>query len=417
MSVPAFQVPPSKSVTHRAYVLAASCDQPTRIFQPLRAHDCDSTLAALTQFGAVVHSFDDGVSVSGPLSLTHPITLDLANSGTSLRLLLGQASLFKQRVKLTGDRSLQSRPNVELLEALRILGASVESRSGCAPIEIVGEIRGGQVTLPSAISSQFASGLLLALAKLHSTSTLVLETPVHSQPYFEITVDMVREFGGEVELHSTETSLTAHIRGKNLRSPGVYAVEGDWSSAAFLLVAAWALEQPIGLNGLKSNSLQADHRIAGILGQIGCGFAWAEGDYLQFTPRRQSTINQLNVRDCPDLFPILCVLAALSPNRTTILGAPNLRHKESDRIQLMYDGLTTLGLNCHQLPDGIVIEGGGLKAGRVETQLDHRIQMSFRVLAAVTSTAIELDGQGCEKVSYPKFEHDLERLLMRARGE
>ncbi|MGB0648478.1 MAG: 3-phosphoshikimate 1-carboxyvinyltransferase, partial [Bradymonadia bacterium] len=403
--------------THRAYVLAASCDQPTRILQPLRAHDCDSTLAALSQLGATVQSFDDGVGVSGPLSLAHATTLDLGNSGTSLRLLLGQASLLKQRVKFTGDTSLQSRPNVELLEALSALGAKVEATNGCAPIELLGPIRGGMVALPSAISSQFASGLLLGLAKLNSKSTLVLEAPIHSRPYFEITVDMAREFGCEVDLHSTDVGLTAHIQGGTLRSPGVYAVEGDWSSAAFLLVAAWARERPIALNGLKANSLQADQRIVGILRQLGCSFVWGETDRLHFTPRRQSTIDYVNVRDCPDLFPILCVLAALLPTRTTISGAPNLRHKESDRIQLMFDGLQTLGLNCNQLPDGIVIEGGEVKSGRVETQLDHRIRMSFRVLAAVTNTSIQLDGEGCEKVSYPNFEHDLERLLTGTQGE
>ena len=339
------------------------------------------------------------------------LVIDVGNSGTSLRLLTAVVSTGTHTVVLTGDESLVRRPNQPLIDALRHLGAQVESDHGRAPICITGPIHTQDVELPAGQSSQFASALFLALARSGEASRLTLLKPVHSLPYFQLTLDMAARFGSHFRVRTDDEAVTVYIEGNGFTSPGQWIVEGDWSSAAFLLVAAWGAGRKIELDGLTTTSRQADQAIQAILEQLGGHFEWSSDSRVLFTPGKSGQLNHIDVQGCPDLFPILCVLAACLPYSLRIDGAPNLRHKESDRIRLMSEGLTTLGIPCTPLSDGLIVGTGPLKPGAVSTEHDHRIQMSFRVLSCLTDTIIELDGYGSETVSYPAFEQDLERLF------
>jgi 3-phosphoshikimate 1-carboxyvinyltransferase len=365
----------------------------------------------LSALGASVEIGETFVRVQGPLQWTGPLEIDLGNSGTSLRLLIAQAALGSSVVVLTGDRSLQARPNQELIKALAALGATVESNEGMAPIRIHGPLRAGTVVLPPSQSSQFGSALFLAMTQVGSTSRLVLTRPIHSLPYFELTLEMARVFGAEFTVSSTADALTVDLDGTGLTPPEKWVVEGDWSSAAFLLVAAWGAGRSIELDGLSATSAQSDRKIQSVLEGFGARFEWSSNNRTRFIPGGSRRVEHIDVRACPDLFPILCTLAALVPYAVRIDGAPNLRHKESDRICLMYEGLSRLGIECTNLSDGMIVGAGALNSGTVVTEHDHRIQMSFRVLSCLARVDIELDGYGSEMVSYPTFEAHLSALF------
>lgn len=402
------QVPPSKSVTHRAYLLASLCEQPTVVHQPLRSADCDAMLAALRGLG--VSCRDDGGSVKlcGPLlAPDSPRRIDVENAGTALRLLIGQCARFRQPTTLTGDHSLQTRSSATLIDALKTIGAV--SDSDRAPLTIQGPIRAGQVTLPMGGSSQFGSALLFALSMLGDVSELYLTQPIHSAPYFELSLEMARAFGGEISILESKEVRRIKIMGTGFRTPRNYRVEGDWSSAAFPLVAAMLLGQELSLSGLNRGSAQADCQILSILETFGASHRWDEGQVLTLLPDDRCSPRHISVRDCPDLFPILSILAATREGETRIDGAPNLRHKESDRIQLMADGLTQVGVSVRQLPDGLIVGQGEITPSLVQTEGDHRIRMSFRVLSLVCPNLVT-DGIGAEAVSYPNFEADLSIL-------
>lgn len=404
------QVPPSKSVTHRAYLLASLCDQPTVVHQPLRSADCDAMLTALSGMGVSCRDDGGSVEICGPLIASDsPRQLDVENAGTALRLLIGQCARFNQPTTLTGDRSLQTRSSGSLIDALKSLGAESDSESGKAPLTIQGPIRAGQVTLPMGGSSQFGSSLLFALAMLGDVSELCLMEPIHSAPYFELSLKMAREFGGEVSIRESKESRRIEVLGTGFRTPSNYRVEGDWSSAAFPLVAAMLLKEEVSLSGLNRDSAQADRQILSILESFGAAHHWDQRDVLTLLPDVRRSPRHISVQDCPDLFPILSVLAATREGEVRIDGAPNLRHKESDRIQLMADGLTQVGVAVRQLPDGLIVGQGGITPNLIQTEGDHRIHMSFRILSLVCPGLVT-DGSGAEAVSYPSFEADLSIL-------
>ena len=405
-----YRVPPSKSVTHRAYLLAALCDEPTLIHGPLRSGDCDHTRAALSQLGASFTDVDGGVIVCGPLKpKSCPTVIDVGNAGTALRLLIAQCARFTRSFTLTGDKSLRSRSSSGLLDGLKRLGVSVQSDGGCAPVKVMGPFTSARVELPPAGSSQFGSALVLALAAEGGTSCVRLERPIHSQPYFELTLSMLGAFGVGVEVDWCPDACVVAIGDHALVSPKNFIVEGDWSSAAFLLVGAFLLDRKVTLDGLVRESVQADRAIIKILEAFGAVFHWSTTGAVTMHRASQQCPKHIDVRDCPDLFPVLCVLASSMPQEVRIDGAPNLRHKESDRIRLMAQGLASVGMAVQELADGLTVRRGVFRPALVATELDHRIHMSFRVLSML-HPGLLTDGTGCESVSYPNFEADLRGL-------
>ena len=352
------------------------------------------------------------VVVEGAIAWNIPdLELNVGNSGTTLRLLLGLATLGKHPLVLTGDESLKRRPNGMLIKALQTLGAEIESDQGRAPLRVNGPIRGGTTTLPAGQSSQYASAVFLALAQVGTASRLVLNTPIHSLPYFQLTMDMARAFGNHFDVQRSDDALSIDLKGNGFTSPSQWLVEGDWSSASFLLVAAWGSGRSIELDELSSTSTQADRAIQSVLERLGSTFEWSTPTRVRFVPGTQGRVEHIDVQASPDLFPILCTMAACLEYPVRIDGAPNLRHKESDRISLMSNGLTALGVGCTPLHDGLIVGTGRLHSGVVGTEHDHCIQMSFRVLSRLADLTIELDGHGSELVSYPNFESHLSALF------
>lgn len=398
------RAPPSKSETHRAYLLAAQSDLPCRVRSPLRSEDTQATLYALHDMGARIVLQDDDVQfLPAPL---HPprSALDCANSGTTLRLLTVAATRFGQDVTLTGDASLRSRPNGPLLDALAILGARVSSSDGKAPVTVRGPIRPGSVRLPPRSSSQYVSALLLGLAVLPGPSMVEAQAPVSSSPYLDVTLATARHFG----LRITESTLPDGGRRFDLPGGDVpraerINVEGDWSAAAFPLVAAAITQGRATVTAIRADSPQGDRALVSLLQSFGASVAVTDAGVTCEGTAPLASPGAVDVAATPDLFPALCILAACSRGTTTFTGGGSLRAKESDRITAMATGLTRMGIAARERPDGLEVDGGRLRGATVASLGDHRIHMAFAIAGLAAEGTTTVDDPGCAAVSYPGF--------------
>ncbi|HCH66536.1 MAG TPA: 3-phosphoshikimate 1-carboxyvinyltransferase [Deltaproteobacteria bacterium] len=403
-------VPSSKSITHRAFLLGALSEVPCLIERPLWGADCRSTLSVLQALGARAHRVGDHVQFH-PIEALVPVagTLDCGNSGTTLRLLSGQAARLSQAVELSGDASLCARPNGPLLGALEALGAHVTSCDGRAPLSLCGPLRAGTVALPARVSSQYGSSLLLALCLVEGTSQLRMAAPVASRPYLHITRRVAAAFGLSWTVTETEVGLQYDIVGGQRPTAAAYRVPGDWSGAAFPLVAGALAGAPMRLLGLEADDPQGDRAIVSILERFGQILRW-EGTVLCLEPQPLRAAGTIDLGATPDLFPVLVALAAMCPGQTAFVGAPSLRHKECDRIRAMAAVLAALGLRSVEAPDGLTVWGGAPRpGGSVSSEHDHRIYMAARVLS-LRAPWLQVDGAGCERVSYPRFEAHLAQI-------
>jgi len=410
------RVPGSKSVTHRAFVLAASCVDGAIVRQPLLSGDTRSTLASLRSIGASWHIDANGdVHFAEKRPCESAATLDCGNSGTTLRLLAGQAARLTHPITLTGDASLQKRPNGPLLDALAQLGASTVSTDGRCPLTITGPVTAADVDMPANISSQYISSLLLALAMADGeTARLSAQRPVSSRPYLDITTDVASAFGLSWHVDEAE-ALTFDVPARQVPTAptGGFVVEADWSTAAFPLVAAALSGISVGIEGLRRSSAQGDRAVVDVLARFGVRIAWRStdnGDVLEMDPAPLQAVEHIDVFATPDMFPALCALAACSAGSTRIDGAPSLRHKECDRIAAMVTGLRTLGVTVQELDDGAIITGGSIGAGAVQSHDDHRIHMAFSLLNLRCEGRIDVDHPDCVAISYPAFHDDLATL-------
>jgi 3-phosphoshikimate 1-carboxyvinyltransferase len=400
------QAPGSKSETHRAFLLAAQSDVPCRVRSPLLSEDTHATLAGLHACGARLHLEEGGDVQFLPAPLRPPRqAIDCRNSGTTLRLLTATSARFGAEVTLTGDASLRARPNGALLDALTSLGARCASQDGRAPISVRGPLHGGPVSLPAGASSQFASALLLALAGTAGPSTIDLQPPLASAPYLDVTLAVARSFGlaiAQEEHPGRRFTLT----GPQVPHADSFTVAGDWSAAAFPLVAAAITGGRVAVRGLDPKSAQGDRVIAEHLAHFGASVAIGNGEVvIEGAPL--ASPGTVDLAATPDLFPALAVLAACSRGTTTFTGGGALRHKESDRIAAMADGLTRMGIAVQQRPDGLVVQGGALHGAAVASHGDHRIHMAFAVAGLAASGTTTVDDPACAAVSYPGFHQAL----------
>lgn len=407
------QAVPSKSVTHRAFLLGAQCVEPSTIVNPLLADDTRAMLAALVALGARAHLDPDRPEVIQflPASLRPPAgALDCRNAGTALRLLAATAARLPVPVTLTGDASLRARPNAALLDALRGLGATCTSQDGQAPLTVKGPLRPGPVRLDAAGSSQYASALLLSLPFLAGPSRIQFTTPPASHPYLAVTQQVAAAFGILLQEEPGGWSIPGQAQPRCTSFP----VEGDWSTAAFPLAAAAVTGGRVRLRGLDPASRQGDRAIVQHLNAFGAD-ARATGDGIEATGKGLHSPGTIDVGPTPDLFPVLAVLAAFAQGTTTFTGGGALRNKESDRIAAMADGLQRMGIAARPTPDGLVVPGGRPQGATLTSRDDHRIHMAFAVAALGATGPSRIDGAAAAAVSYPGFHEDFVALGAKVR--
>ncbi len=396
--------PASKSVLHRQYIAAALCKTPTLIRNVTRCADTDATADCLQALGAKIELDGSTAKVTPIQSPTPNAVLPCRESGSTLRFLIPVAAALGGGSTFTGTGRLPERPILPLLTQLQAHGCSYSAQH--LPVTLAGRLTGGEFTLPGNLSSQFVSGLLMAAPLLKQGCTVTLTGKTESLPYIKLTAAVLERFG--VKVDTSNSGCFALPATTEYTSPKEINCEGDWSNAAFWLVAG-ALSGGICCKNIFMNSAQGDKEIVPLLQRFGADVTIGY-DYVTVKPAPLLGCD-IDATDIPDLVPILAILASVARGTTTITGAARLRIKESDRLQTVTDLLTALGARITQLDDGLVICGKEkLCGGTVNSCNDHRIAMSAAVASLVGTRSVTLIGAEAVEKSYPDFWAEFARL-------
>jgi len=389
---------PSKSVAHRALICAALADGPTDIRLPRSNEDIEVTSACLRAMGAEISENGVALSVTPIMTAPNSAELNCGESGSTLRFLLPVAVAILPKVGFSGTGRLPERPIGELSDAMKSNGAEFSGSS--LPFIVSGGLRAGAYEIAGDVSSQYISGLLMALPLLEGDSRIVLTSPLCSEPYVLITLDMLSKFGIKIERESN--GFLVHGR-QIFRSPKAVNVDGDWSAAAFFLVAG-AIGGDVTVNDVQMNSAQGDKAIVEILSNFGADVMIQENSVR--VQARQLKACSVDVSRIPDLLPILTVLASFAGGTTVLYNAANLRHKESDRLASSATMINSLGGTAVEYEDKLEIVGTKLKGGTVDSFGDHRIAMSAAIAASMCKEQTTIIGAEAVKKSYPEFFKD-----------
>lgn len=376
-----FTAPPSKSYTHRALIAGTLAEGETVLRSPLMAEDTLRTLAALRVLGAETTSSGGSLRIRGTggrFPPGGPVTLDLGNSGTSLRLLSSVALMAPREVTLDGSSRMRERPVGPLADALSVLGGEVRyrDRPGYPPLTLRGTFRGGDVTVDGSISSQFASSLLLAGPCGTEDLVLRIDPPPVSASYLDITADIMHTFGVQVDRVGYTHFRVPAGKGYHGRD---YRVEGDYSSASYLLALAAVAGGRVTVDGLAPHSVQGDRKFLSILAGMGCRVR-VQADSV--TVERTEPLHGLEAEmsSSPDTVMTVCAVALSASTPTTLTGISHLRYKESDRIRVMAERIRSLGGRVEAGEDWIRISPSALHGGTIDPAGDHRIAMTFAVI-------------------------------------
>jgi 3-phosphoshikimate 1-carboxyvinyltransferase len=402
------ELPPSKSLTNRALIAAAVAGGGV-ILSPL---DCDDTrvlAAALAAAGWPVEWRDD-IEIASRVVPGERVRLDLADSGTGARLILGLLAASPGHSVVDGSARLRQRPMAPLLETLSDLDARLRATSGHLPIEVDGIVLdGGGATIRPEVSSQFVSSLVLAAPLMVRGLDLEVVGPLPSAPYLDLTEDVMRAFGGELVV--AEDRRRWQVAPVPLQRTD-YPVEGDWSAAAFVLAAVAVAGGEVVVHPLDPSSRQGDRALLSILERAGLQTSW-DGDRLLVSGPARSAI-EADLTDTPDLFPALAVVAAAAEPGSRLDGLENLRHKESDRLTVMVENLRRIGAHISiegsRAIFGRPIGGRFEQPPRVTAAGDHRIAMAMAV-AALAAGPLDLDEADCVSKSFPGFWGFWEHLI------
>lgn len=377
-------LPPSKSAAHRALIC--------------------SFLAGGGNVSPIIDSKDMEATLSVIEGLKNEnIVLNCIESGSTVRFMIPVAASLGKKVTFIGEGSLLSRPLNEYINLLPKHGVDVKSEGGL-PLTISGKLENGSYEIAGNISSQYVTGLLLALANLEGDSAVILTTPLQSKPYVDMTVKIMNDFGVNIR----ETDFGYLIKGSQKFKKLDYTIEGDWSHAAFFL-AAGAIGGCVTLKGLDINSSQGDKEIIDIIKKFGGNIKIKNNDIICQKGNLKGTV--INVENIPDMVPALAVLAAFSNGKTIIEGAERLRFKESDRIKSVIYNLMAIGADVTETDDGMIIEGGKkLHSAELKGFNDHRIVMAFSVAALFLDGETTIDDALSINKSYPQFFEDYNKL-------
>ena len=370
---------PSKSQAHRLLICAAFADRPTHLTCPETNRDMDATMDCLNAFGAKIVRTADGYTISPVQTLPETALLNCCESGSTLRFLLPVAGALGVDTTFSMAGRLPQRPLSPLWEEIERMGCTL-TRPTEDTIHCTGKLRAGHYSIDGSVSSQYITGLILALSLLDSPSTLEITGTIESKPYIQMTKDAVSLFEGDAE----------HPGAKKFHSPGKFTVEGDWSNGAFFH-AANALGSKLNIQGLNPDSSQGD-RAASVL-----------------LPALLETTPVIDASDIPDLVPILSVVAACC-HGAEFANIRRLRLKESDRVASVIAMICALGGKADADENTLRIYGTGLLGGTVDSVNDHRIAMSAAIAATACTEPVTILGVQCVEKSYPKFFEEYRRL-------
>ncbi len=376
-------IPPSKSVAHRAMIC--------------------SFLAGGGEVAPIIDSKDMQAMKQVITSIQKgEDTLDCIESGNTSKFIIPVVAALGRKVTITGSGTLLKRPIGEYLKILPAHGVTCICDGGL-PLSMEGKLKSGKYEVAGNVSSQYITGLLLALPILEGDSEIVLTTELQSKPYVDMTIQVMADYGVHVE----ETAKGYYIKGNQTYQKRNYTVEGDWSQAAFFL-AAGVINGDITLKGLNINGAQGDKEIVNVLKRFGADIEISENTICA----KKSNLKgiKVNVSNMPDTVPSIAVVAAFAEGTTLIEGAERLRYKESNRLESVISNLKKMGVCVEEKPDGMLIKGGTVQGANLSGYQDHRIVMAFSVAALCANGETSITDAESVGKTYPQFFEDYHLL-------
>ncbi len=397
-------IPGSKSHTIRAVAIASLARGQSRIVAPLDSLDTRSAVNCYRALGARINTAqpDEWVVTGTAARLTPPDNvIDVGNSGTTLRIALSSAALLPAGqgcAVFTGDAQIRRRPVGPLLASLTELGASAVStkNNGCPPAVVAGQLRGGRTTI-AAVTSQYLSSLLLG-CPLAVEPTEIIVTELNEQPYVQITLDWLDRQG----IRYTNDDFRHFVIEPRQSYRGFkYRIPADFSSATFFLCAAALGDSDVEILGLDFSDSQGDKAVVDYLRQMGARIdVGSAGVRVRGGSLRGA---ELDLNATPDALPSLAVVAAFAEGTTRLVNVPQARLKETDRIAVMAAELAKLGVNCSELPDGLVVERSTVRGGVVSGHHDHRVVMALATAGLAAQEPVTVDTAEAVSVTFPQF--------------
>lgn len=400
----------SKSFAHRALICAAFADDETQIFMPDICDDVAATVDCLKKLGAVFERKEEYICVfpidysKKKLEHNEMLTFDVCESGSTLRFILPVAMSVMDSAKFISNTSLAKRPLVDLMSAMK--SCKVEFSKDTLPFVAKNRFLFSDISIGGNVTSQYISGLLLSAPLQNNDLKINIDGKITSRPYVDITLQIMRDFG--VEINEDYDGFSLEKNSKYI-SPKIYNIEGDFSSSAFFLVAGTFSDTGVELCGLTMTSLQGDKKILNILKDFGAD-VHVSGKKVKVSKNKSHPI-LVDAENIPDLVPVLAVLACGAKGKSVLKNVERLRYKESNRIQTTIGLINSLGGYAYEEGDSIIIDGKGkLSGGVVKTQSDHRIAMSGAIASIICSGDVFIDNEKVVSKSYVGFFEDFCRL-------
>ena len=400
--------PSSKSYAQRAIAAALLAEGNTYLYNMELCSDTKAALLVAGALGAVAqHPGETTYIISGghkPVTST----IDVGESGLSTRMFTPIASLYDMPITITGRGSILQRPMDMMLDPLDNLGVKVQDNDGYLPITVTGPLRGGETWVDGQVSSQFITGLLMALPLAQNDTTLYVNK-INSLPYIKMTLDVLRSFDIEVGVNDDFTEF--FVEGGQSYKARSYNIEGDWSGASCLLVAG-AIAGEITVTNLNSLSIQADVEIINALSRAGAEII-TEADKVTVKKNLLQAF-EFDATHCPDLFPALVALASCCEGVSVLKGTGRLKHKESDRAETLREEFGKMGIEIDLEDENTMrVTGGKIKSATVSSHNDHRIAMASAVAALAGDGEVIIEGTEAVNKSYPNFWNDLDSVLVK----
>ena len=399
--------PSNKSYSHRAIFLASLAGNNSKVENVLNSADITATIEACKKFGAEIEIQNSSIIIKNPINLgTNVPEINTENSGTTIRIASGIASLFSNEIILTGDESLKKRPMQPLLDALESIGAHCQSIDGKPPIKIRGKILGGDVTIPGNLSSQFVSSLFICAPLTEKGINLNIEGNLVSKPYLDATIATMRKFGVTVQtlIPYKRYNITPQIY-----KDASFTVPIDFSSLALLLSAAVLNGEEIIIKGDLGTLPQGDEVFLDILEQLGVTVIINEDEIKIKSPEKLNG-GKFDLSNSPDLLPPLAILALNTSNPIEITNVKHARLKETDRIAIVSREIIKLGIKVQEKEDGLILESTeNLNGAELNSENDHRLFMAFCIAGMYVGDCTVSDPESVN-VTYPNFIEEMNNL-------
>jgi 3-phosphoshikimate 1-carboxyvinyltransferase len=406
------EAPPSKAHTLRALIISSLSNGVSRIYNPLLGEDQLNVIECLKRLGVKIERQGNNLTVTGTAGRYRPINdeLNVGESGVGMNFLTSATCLSDKPVVITGNKRITERPILEVVEGLRQLGCRIEylEKEGFPPIRVFGGgIKGGTAQISGKKSSQYFSSITISSAYADSNVILKCIDIMTERPYFDITLQMMGEFGVKAENNNyKEIKIPS---GKKYSARGM-TIEGDYSSASFFFLAGAVCKAKVTIKGLRPDTKQGDKALPALLEKMGCRVsATAQGICLE--GRRLCAIEE-DMSNLPDLVPPIAIAAAFAEGASRLTNIGHLRHKECDRLAVMESELGKMGVSAKCDESSLIVQGNPLKirGAKIDPHNDHRIAMSFAA-AGLATGGQTIENEMCVAKSFPDFWEKFEVFL------